>query len=732
MNKENGYKSAYEKVLGMKVHKKYITIFLILFLGILTLFFTGIIFVSEASETEQDMVLNEICSSNFSIGKNKNGKYCDYIEIYNPTTQDKVLDGYYLSDDKEMLCKYSLQNMSVPAKGYLVVWLDEMVDGDSGNVCFGISADGESVYLVKGDDEIIVDSVYVPKLAYNTCYARSEDGVGHWNVMETSIGETNTGALSLPVLELEEPGFSVESGFYEEKFYLKLRAKLGEEIYYTLDGSEPTIESIKYTGKIEISDCSGQENVYAARKDLSPTRDYTPNFKVDKATVVRAVSYDAASNKISDVATKVYFIGYKNQKEYENFPVISLVADPEDLFDYEKGIYGNGKKFEEYKENGGLRDGKLLGGYVDENGQVHNLYEASNAFNEGKEWEREANFIYFNEEHEYEFTQDVGIRIAGASTRGTPQKSFNIYGRDIYDKEVIFPYEFFEGIQSSTIKLRNGGNHNDGVKIIDAFVENLVEDRDVSIQRSKPCILFLNGEYWGIYNIRERYNEEYINTYYGVSEENVWIIDGGRAKAGESAAWEAYQYFVTMATECDLTYDDVYAMVSEFIDVQSFIDFCCINMYLGNGDLSFGQNMAMWRSAENDGSKYGDCKWRWMVFDVDEAIGDVDGNITPGEWMKNYCLMQEPILQSFMKNAGFREQFYKTLLEIGKQNFDYETISHTLKEWKGIYEEQLLLNHQRFFNEGFGKEQLDEEFTRIDHFFAGRYEFIEQAVEEVF
>ena len=686
--------------------------------------------IGEARENEKDILLNEICSNNFSIGKKENGNYCDYAELYNPTSEDKVLDGYYLSDDKEVLRKFSLQGMSIPARGYLIVWLEGMAEEETGS-SFGISCEGESIYLVKGEEEVIVDSVYVPKLMYNTCYARLEDGAAQWDIMEPTLGITNTGSLVLPAQELKKPQFSAESGFYEEKFFLKIQAGLGEKIYYTLDGSRPTPESIKYTGKIEIDNCTEQENIYAARKDLSPTRDYVPEFKVDKATVVRAISYNEALNKISDVVTKVYFVGYENQKEYEDFPIISLVADSEDLFGCEKGIYGNGKMLEEYKENGGVQDGQLLGSYVDENGQVHNLYEASNAFEEGKEWEREADFIYFNKEHEYEFSQKVGIRIAGASTRGTPQKSFNIYGRDIYDDRVEFTHEFFDGIKSTTIKLRNGGNHNDSIKIIDAFVESLVEDRDISVQRSTPCILFLNGEYWGIYNIRERYNEEYISTHYGVSEENVWIIDGGRAKAGGSAASDAYNYFIAMATECDLSYDDVYAMVSELIDVQSFIDYCCINMYLDNTDLSFVQNMALWRSAENDGSEYGDTKWRWMIFDMDEAIQKYDENTNPGEWMSNYCLMQEPVLQSFMRNDGFREQFYQTLLEIGSKNFDYETVSAKLEEWKRIYEEQLLLNHQRFFNEGYERKELEEDFVFIYNFFAGRKSFMERAVEEM-
>lgn len=167
----------------MNFYKKKIRLFLITFLGVLSLVLISFIFASEATKMEQDILLNEVCSNNFSVGKSEKENYCDYVELYNPTEQDISLDDYFLSDNKEELCKYSLQGMSISPKGYLVVWLNEVTEEEAG---FGISNQGESLYLVKGMKEEIVDYVYVPKLAYDTCYARVEDGSAQWPMASSS------------------------------------------------------------------------------------------------------------------------------------------------------------------------------------------------------------------------------------------------------------------------------------------------------------------------------------------------------------------------------------------------------------------------------------------------------------------------------------------------------------------------------------------------------------------
>lgn len=723
----------------------------------LLIIITGICFfilrLCSLQETADSLVINEVCSNNFSAQKDGNGNYPDYIEIYNPGGEPVSLDGCFLSDDSSKLWKYSLDGLSVEAGGYCVIWLSREggSDGESsaqsvGEV-FGISDGGDEIFLSRslqktaaGDRQEgsaaengvnfsetemkVLDSVQVPTLSYNTSYARTVDGAGEWARMTTTAGASNAGAESVRQIALEEPVFSAESGFYEEAFGLELTApEEGQIIYYTLDGSEPDADSFVFQEIIEIEDAGARDNIYAARTDLSPTSDYVPDFKVDKATVVRAVCYDPERELYSDVVTKVYFVGFEDKAEYSGLAVVSLTVDPADLFDEERGIYGNGQALEEYKRLGGEQDGEILASFVDAEGNTRHRYMASNAFNEGKEWEREASLSWFDEAHTYCFSQEVGIRISGQSTRGTPQKSFNIFGRDIYDSATAFPYEFFDGTEYSTIKLRNGGSDNKGSKIKDAFLASLCEERDVSIQHSRPCILFLNGEYWGIYNLRERYKEEYLENYYGVNPDNVWIVESGNANVGGEQAQSAYNYMVEWISAVDMSLEENYREACELIDVQSLIDYYCINLYVDNQDVSFGQNMALWRTAEPEDAEAGDCRWRWMLFDMDISMVSYESNTFAFSPRRDgNDMMEEPVIQSLMANETFRQQFYDSFLEIADTVFSYDRVHKNLMEWKETYEEQVVKNHRRFFDAEFCQEDFEAYIAEMDDFFRKRYE----------
>lgn len=672
------------------------------------------------------VVINEVCSNNFAVERNGNSEYSDYVELYNPGKQTVCLDGCFLTDDEKEPEKYSLEGISIPPDEYALIWLDQ-------EAAFRISRDGEKLFLTDTHHGNYLDQVIVPRLSYDTSYGRMQDGNAKWSVMDPTPGSANEDAAVLPMVSLDEPVFEFTSGFYEDAFALHLYSPNGEKIYYTLDGSRPCADSPVYRQPLRIADNTPEENRYASRTDLAPSGDYLPDFPVDKAVVVRAVCYNPVTNQSSNIVTETYFVGYGSRPEYDGMAVMSLAADPYDLFDVQTGIYGNGAEFEEYLANGGLRDGEILADYVDGDGEQQYRYMASNAFREGREWEREAVITYFDENHDCIFTQNAGIRIAGNSTRSNPQKSLNIFARDIYDDAPLFPYDFYgNGIFCSSIKIRNGGGNAEKLKFLDAFLEEAAGGRDVSIQDSRPCVVFLNGEYWGIYNIRERYNAEYLASHYDLDAGSIMLIKAGNAITMPEETMTAYQYMLNVITECDLAYDDTYALADELVDLQSVIDYCCINLYLDNRDVAFGYNTALWRTVQ-EGTPYSDGRWRFMLYDLDEcAFSDSNDPENLGRQMAEHPLMNEPAVRSLMDNEGFCRQFCISFMDIANTTFSYERMHAMLAAWGSLYEAQIIKDHQRFYDASYGVREFQEEISRVDAFFAGRFPFAMEELAETF
>lgn len=219
--------------------------------------------------------------------------------------------------------------------------------------------------------------------------------------------------------------FSQKSGFYSEDFILEIYAP-SNEIYYTLDGTEPNNNSIKYTSGIMINNPSQYLNAtnpgisggyqFVEASDSQKASYYRTDFsEVDTATIIRAIYYDKEGNA-SEVINGFFKVTAEKQQSVNT---ISICTDPSNLFGYDNGIYVLGRTFDEYKADPSSYWWATPWSWWD-----------GNFRQKGKDWERKVSLSIYDTDGEEIFDSSCGIRVKGHVSRGFAQKSFNIYFRD--------------------------------------------------------------------------------------------------------------------------------------------------------------------------------------------------------------------------------------------------------------------------------------------------------------
>ena len=691
------------------------------------------------------VLISEICTSNHTAAYDDTGSYgADYIEIYNNSENTIDLEGYMLTKGRN---SFVFPSLTVAPGQAVIAWCDEYSEDaseyrkgymprDIHDLGFRLSV-GDKCILSDRQGEIL-STVSIPNnLPEDRVYATSLHQKGEYSIcdpspyfLQESIFEKNETTLS------EMPDYSMAGGWYDDAITVEIDGR-GGEVYYTTDGSEPDENSTHYEGPIIISDRSIEDNIYSSIRECSVVNEYIPDHKVDKCTTLKSVIIKGGNK--SRVRSESYFVGLSGEP-YDTIPTISVSMPPEDLFGYENGIYVTGKVYDLFYDKYG---------YAEE-------YDYANYMGRGRGWEREAEIEYYSPEHVKVFEQQVGIRIHGGSSRTLNQKSFNLYARKEYDGNdsfIVDPLsETSDDPVRSKLVLRSGGEVDLYItKMRDVLFQSLALGRDVGTQRAKPCNVFLNGEYWGTYNLQEGVNEEYIQEHYGVDPDNVIYVKNERANKKRPDANAMYNEMIRFAKEHDLSDEENYRHMEEIIDMQSCIDYFAAEIYCANPD-AFVNNLVAWRTVNAENSEYGDCRWRWILLDLDEgaalktedSAADIDSFVEGNYWES--LIGDNALFTALMQNEKFRTSFEESFREMLKTNYSYDKTSLRLKEMASLYKMPNIMSQNRFrgdfvdegyfpgldYKKPYTEEDFDRDIQVIDDFLKERNGYIEKYMEKHF
>jgi hypothetical protein len=440
------------------------------------------------------------------------------------------------------------------------------------------------------------------------------------------------------------PTFSQAGGLYTDPVSLSVVVTDTSTIRFTLDGSEPVSTSVVYTQPLLLVNRSSEPNAISNITTTGPGYWTPPDGNVFKGTVVRAAGF-AADGSRGPVTTQSYFIGADVFTRYAPLPIVSLSTAPGNFFSP-------------------ISDSVSGGIYVlGDAGANDTNYPFFNA-NFWTDWERPLHLEYYLPNGQLAFQQGIGAQVSGGFSRGHNIKSINLYARNSYGKNSVtyplFPERPYSSYQR--LVLRASGNDYDGAYMRDDVLTSLLVNSDQSVGAGKPVIVFINGEYWGIFHLRERTNQFYLANQFGIDRNKVDLLQYDTSDAtrgivqptvdeGSSAGWnDLLDYFATH----EMTDTASYAYVQTQMDIDNFAGYFAAQIYYNNRDWPANNNR-FWRTNDPIG------KWRWLVWDVEYGYGTGENNAVASP---NYNMLLTALgEQSDFANAPFSTLMFRKLIQ---------------------------------------------------------------------
>ncbi|MCC5849936.1 MAG: CotH kinase family protein [Verrucomicrobia bacterium] len=571
---------------------------------------------------------------------------------------------------------------------------------------FAVSAGSEPVLLTTPEGDL-VDEMPVMPLPRNVSLGRDPDDPDSWVYFQnpTPLAANTTE----PAEQLTAPPtFSHAGGFHTADVPLELSHPDPEvTILYTLDGSVPdpanldgktymyknryprdsgdldpgpelfrTMWSHEYTEPLTIANRASDPYELAAINTQFTTSTTIPRGNPFKSTVVRARAFRPGGLP-SPIITHTYFVHPTMPDRYQ-IPVLSVTIPEKGLFDYFTGIYTPGNIGTQWR--------------LDNPNENRTGGSPANFRERGGQWEKWGHFEMFSPEGNPMLSQKTGFRIHGGWSRAHRLKSLRLYPRPYDDGPSDFAGDIFEGLTRNAdptepltsfrrLMIRNSGNDWSQTYYRDAFMQELVAPLGLDSQAYQPAVHFVNGEFWGMINIRERQDAHYIHAHYGIDPEDVVILTGENTRVDTGTPDDRTDFIriIEYAEDHDLSDPVHFQWIQERVDTDNLMRFYAAQVYLNNQDWP-QNNIDWWRkrtSAYDPGAPAGqDGRWRWLLYDTDQGFGDVgDANtnslgrvvhLLPGSRHRARVVtaavnrLFRPLV---LKNEGFRNDFVNTLAD---------------------------------------------------------------------
>lgn len=598
------------------------------------------------------IVINEFSCSNLSQYADNYGKYEDWIELYNSSASPISMAGYYLSDDSLDNTKWEIPvGVTIPANGFVCFWADGRgeVSGGQYHTNFKLTqTKTTNEYIVLANPSAVtIDKVEIKQeTQLGHSYGRTTNGAASWSIFTSPTHNTSNNASTPYVDYASRPDVTVPAGFYAASFSVTITTtEPSSSIHYTTDGSEPSLSSPLYSTPVTIS----------------------------ATTVLKATTFSTNPTILPSFVTyNTYFINVSH-----SIPVVSVSG-------YQLNTLANGDNTLtpfgcfEYFDTNNVRQAKTYGEF-NSHGQ--------------DSWANSQRSIDFVSRDEMGYNKAIKEKLFVYSDRNEFQRVIlRAAGDDNYPAD------------------HNPSNAG-SAHVRDAFIHNLAKSGDLHLDMrlGSKCVMYLNGQYWGVYDLRENPDDhDYTEYYYGQDKYNIqYILTWGStwAQYGGNQALTDWNDLYTFITTQDMSVPANYQYVTERYDEKSLVDYVLVNMFSVCSDW-LNWNTGWWRGLDSTGTHL---KWGYILWDNDATFGhyinytgipntDYDADPCDPEGLVGSSDPEGHIqvLEHLRENAEFNEYYISRQIDLWNTVFSCENMLAQLDSTVAVIDPEMTAHAARW------------------------------------